>query len=440
MIQSTFEEAFSQEWIERNIKNPIHELAIIRQIIPWDKLVKRLSQFYHKSKGPMGKSIRIMVALSIVARFEKLSDREVIEQVKENPYIQYFCNVSDKGIQTFLHPTSLRVFRKRLGKKGVGIIEEEVFNLLRRVGVIRGDNMLMDSTVLASNIIYPNDVQLIHQAFKKMRSFCKLQGIAPWWDEQEVKKLWRGFGLDKDKQSNRGAWLVKFDELFIPALEAFTNKVESLNTSTKRKNKASKLLELLKLLQQQTLEKLSGEKHILNRIVSLDETDARPIKKGKSHPTCEFGTTSQMTFNREGFMITVENFIGNPGDKTLYPDTLDLYVKRMKGYPDTAITDLGYRRQDNFKYSEGKVNTVFLGKSSDVSQEKQEFCQKARSATEGFIAVAKNLRGFGRSLYRGLEGDRIWSLLCQTAYNLKKFLQLYLAEKLEDEHLIFLGL
>jgi hypothetical protein len=66
----------------------------------------------------------------------------------------------------------------------------------------------------------------------------------------------------------------------------------------------------LVLLQTQTLEKLAGEMHIKDRIVSLDEVDARPIKKGKSYPTCEFGTTLQMSFNRQGFMITTENFIG----------------------------------------------------------------------------------------------------------------------------------
>ena len=117
MIQDTFEEAFSQEWIEKNITNPIQDLVIIRQVIPWDKLVKRLSQFYSENEGREGKSIRIMVALLIVAKLEGLSDRKVIEKVKENRYIQYFCNVSEKGIQTFLHPTSLPVFRKRLGKK-----------------------------------------------------------------------------------------------------------------------------------------------------------------------------------------------------------------------------------------------------------------------------------------------------------------------------------
>ena len=63
-----------------------------------------------------------------------------------------------------------------------------------------------------------------------------------------------------------------------------------------------------------------------------------------------------------------------------------------------------------------------------------------RSATEGFIAVAKHLRGFGKSLYRGFQGDRIWTLLCQTASNLKKFLQLYREGRLEENSLLCPGL
>ncbi|MCP4352982.1 MAG: hypothetical protein GY795_46625, partial [Desulfobacterales bacterium] len=58
-------------------------------------------------------------------------------------------------------------------------------------------------------------------------------------------------------------------------------------------------------------------------------------------------------------------------------------------------------------------------RTADVAEEKRDYCRSARSATEGFIAAAKNLRGFGRSLYHELKGHRVWSLLCQTAYNLK---------------------
>ena len=86
------------------------------------------------------------------------------------------------------------------------------------------------------------------------------------------------------------------------------------------------------------------------------------------------------------------------------------------------------------------ISNVFLGRSDDVDEDQRDFCRKARSATEGFIAVAKNLRGFGRSLYHRLHGDKIWTLLCQTAYNLKKFLQLYIDGELEKNSLEILGL
>ena len=139
-------------------------------------------------------------------------------------------------------------------------------------------------------------------------------------------------------------------------------------------------------------------------------------------------------------MVTAENFIGVPGDKTLYPSTLELYRDRMKGYPDKAITDLGFRSSNNFKESKGKVQHVFMGRSEDVPEAVRDYCRRARSATEGFIAVSKNWRGFGRSLYRNLDGDKIWTRLCQIAYNLKKLVQLYEKEALEEECLVKLGL
>ncbi len=81
-----------------------------------------------------------------------------------------------------------------------------------------------------------------------------------------------------------------------------------------------------------------------------------------------------------------------------------------------------------------------MGRSDDVGEDLQDTCLRARSATEGFIAVAKHLRGFGRSLYRGIKGARIWTRLNQSAYNLKKLLQLYRNEDLEERTLVTLGL
>jgi hypothetical protein len=117
-----------------------------------------------------------------------------------------------------------------------------------------------------------------------------------------------------------------------------------------------------------------------------------------------------------------------------------LFQERMRGYPNTTVTDLGFRSRDNFRNTPDSISHTFLGRSDDVDADQQDFCRKARSATEGFIAVAKHLRGFGKSLYHRLQGDRVWTLLCQTAYNLKKFLQLYRRKKLEENSLMSLGL
>lgn len=162
MIQLNYQEAFSPEWVSSQITDAENELVILRQIIPWQLILNRLVQFYDEKRGRIGKPLRIMVALLILSRLRQLSDREVISQVKENRYMQYFCNVADSQLANFLNNSTLCQFRKRLGEKGIKMIENHIFSRLRSTGVIHADTLLMDSTVLSNNLIYPNDVLLLY--------------------------------------------------------------------------------------------------------------------------------------------------------------------------------------------------------------------------------------------------------------------------------------
>ena len=63
--------------------------------------------------------------------------------------MQYFCNVPDQGLMTFMHPTSLCRFRKRVGSEGIGRMEDAVFSTLKQAGVINDAMALIDSTVLS---------------------------------------------------------------------------------------------------------------------------------------------------------------------------------------------------------------------------------------------------------------------------------------------------
>src|SRR6266446_4137232 len=385
MIAQTFQDAFSPQWIKTHLTNPAQDLIILHHIIPWQPIIERLAPFYHPQKGRSGHSLRILVATSILCRLRQLSDRKVIENIQENRYMQYFCNVPDQRLMTFLNPSTLCRFRKRIGAEGTLIIEERVFEHLKRAAVIDADMMLMDTTVLESPIIYPTDIRLIYKAFDKMAALATEAQLDRWWDHAHLKQRWRAYHLNP---KDRLAYLSEFYVVFVPAFERFAAHLAHLPQSPLRQ-RWSHLLAVLTILDEQTQQKLAGHRHIDHRLVSLDDLDARPIKKGKSHPSTEFGTTLQMTFNRQGFMITTDNF---------------------------------------------------MGRSLDVDEAQQEACRKARSATEGFIAVAKHLRGFARSLYRGLQGAILWAQLGQCAYNLQKFLQLYRAEALEESTLIKLRL
>ena len=436
MIAHTFQDAFSAQWIKTHLPNRTHDLIILRQIIPWQTIIDSLVPFYNTKKGRIGYSLRTLSAVSILARLRDLSDRKVIEHIQENRYMQYFCHVPDPDLMTFIEASSLCRFRKRVGPQGMGFIENSVFTRLKQAGVIDDTMMLMDSTVLASPILYPTDVTLLRKAFHKMALLAAKARIEPWWDQDQIKKLWRAYHLDKSKPL---AYLCAFYLIFEPALETFAAHLESL-PSDSIQQQWCQLLEALLILDAQTQLKLEGQSHIPHRLVSLDDLDARPIQKGKRHPKTEFGTLLQMTFNRQGFIITTENFIGKPDDKTLYGPTLELFRKRMAVSPSGAITDLGYRSAKNLKLHHEDLDYVFMGQSSDVQATQQEACISARSATEGFIAVAKTWRGFARSLYRGLQGTQMWTVLNQCAYNLKKCLQLYRDETLSEDVLMALRL
>ncbi|MCI5125934.1 MAG: hypothetical protein D3925_16045, partial [Candidatus Electrothrix sp. AR5] len=77
MIEISFKEAFSAQWINSNIIDPTQDLVVLRDVIPWEKIIMRLSSFYSKDKGAVGKSLRVMIAILLAMKHYELSDSEI---------------------------------------------------------------------------------------------------------------------------------------------------------------------------------------------------------------------------------------------------------------------------------------------------------------------------------------------------------------------------
>lgn len=233
MIAKTYEEVHSKAWGVQHIIDPTHELVLLRQVIPWQKIIKALRGYYSSTHGRLGKNLRVMIAILILSKLRQIGDGAVIKLVQENRYAQYFCNVADGDLRTFLDRSTLCKFRRRVGSAGIARIEHHVFNHLRRSGTIANDAALMDSTVLENNILYPNDVQLLYKALGKMRALARQVGIPLWFDYPRIKARWRAFHMAP--QGQRAAFLAEFDALFRPALKAFKQIARTWEAPCKKK-------------------------------------------------------------------------------------------------------------------------------------------------------------------------------------------------------------
>ena len=74
---------------------------------------------------------------------------------------------------------------------------------------------------------------------------------------------------------------------------------------------------------EQTTRRLTGERAIPDRVISLADTDARPIRRGKPQRPTEFGYKVSIADTPEGFVVSHQVSIGAPADTDTLGAALD---------------------------------------------------------------------------------------------------------------------
>lgn len=130
-------------------------LIALADTIHWE-LFEDSFEKYYSIEGRPAKPIRLMVGLLLLKQLKNLSDEEIIEQWKQNPYYQYFCGFHEFQIALPCHSTDLVYFRKRIGTEGV----EEIFGMSVKLHgkAVEEKQVIIDTTVQEKNVTYPTDV------------------------------------------------------------------------------------------------------------------------------------------------------------------------------------------------------------------------------------------------------------------------------------------
>jgi transposase, IS5 family len=175
----------------------------------------------------------------------------------------------------------------------------------------------------------------------------------------------------------------------------------------------------------QIKQRVAGEP-IADRLVSLSDPDARPIRKGKLNKPTEFGYVTQIcevTENTKrgarGLILPSASTPGNPGENTLLPTTV-AELTRLQISPREIALDGGFQTGPTTETLAAlEPERVFIsGRQQPGSKRTQRRLQRYRTGAEGRISHLKRGYGLRRSRLKGDEGQRTWTGWGILAYNL----------------------
>lgn len=98
----------------------------LAKIIPWDIIEDRYAKLFASNRGQVAKPVRMALGALLIQEKCGYSDRETVEQITENPYLQYFIGLREYQVQPPFDPSLMVHFRKRFDAETLKAINEEI--------------------------------------------------------------------------------------------------------------------------------------------------------------------------------------------------------------------------------------------------------------------------------------------------------------------------
>ena len=107
------------------------------QLIPWSEFESEYAQNFPTEKGAPAKSFRMALGALIIKEKLGISDRETVEQIRENPYLQYFVGQSSYSNELPFDPSLLVHFRQRISPNLINNVNERMVEKIRSITPVK---------------------------------------------------------------------------------------------------------------------------------------------------------------------------------------------------------------------------------------------------------------------------------------------------------------
>ena len=429
----------------------------LAKLIPWEEFESNYAKTLKRSGlGNPAKSIQVALGSLIIKERLGTSDEETVEQIRENPYLQYFLGFKEYVDEPPFHPTLFVHFRKRISKQMVCEIIESVHK--RSVSKTEEPSdkddtdkgskpqnkgkLLVDATCSPADITFPTDLKLLNKAREKSEQIIdvlhyphKGKMKKPRTYRKRARKdflsVAKSKRLSKSKRRKMIRKQIGYVSRNLKAIKMLS-KVSSLTLLNKHQYK--NLLVIHELLRQQKWMHEQRVNRIDNRIVSISQPHVRPIKRGKAHASTEFGAKiSASLVDGYCFLDRLDwNSYNESGD---LEDQIEAYRKRFGFYPSSVHADKIYRNRNNIKFCKSKgirLSGPRLGRPPKLLSKKHQQQRQSRQdeidriPIEGKFGQAKRRFSLSRIMCKLAKTSETAIAIIFLVMNLEKMLKVLL--------------
>ena len=100
--------------------------VIMAELIPWSEFEEEYAENFSEKMGAIAKPFRMALGALIIKEKLRTSDRETVEQIKENPYLQYFLGMSNYTNEPPFDTSMMVYFRERIDENLVDQINRKM--------------------------------------------------------------------------------------------------------------------------------------------------------------------------------------------------------------------------------------------------------------------------------------------------------------------------
>jgi hypothetical protein len=417
--------------------------VILAKQIPWEVVETAYAQqFSPEDLGSPAKSARLAFGALIVKERLGVTDRELVAQIAENPYLQYFLGLTTYQDEAPFHHSLLTTFRKRFTHESLGTINEAIAQLITdahstqetpsttdappnmdRDNTNEADEpappngqLLIDATCVPADITYPTDLKLLNEAREKteamidhMHAWRTMPMKKPRTYRQKARQAYlrvakaRKPGRRKLRQSIGKQLRYLRRNLGTIAIMAQEGRLVALSRTRYRQ-----LLVIHELYRQQMWMYTHRCHRIADRLVSISQPHVRPIVRGKAGTSVEFGAKISVS------VVDGVSFVDRIS-WAAYNEAVDLvqqiqaYHRRFGHDPASVHVDQIYRTRENRRYCAsrgirlsgpplGRPRTITEATAEQVKHDRQQAHDDtiARMAIEGKLGQGKRRFGLGR--------------------------------------------